>query len=324
MKGLLAFMLALLLSATALVASTPTPQPPKGFAGEAYQATFALFGHKTVHGQDAERFLCTVWNYKKIDGGYDLISAGHCVVQSGADSYSVAETIGGPEFPVTVLKAEMDSDFDFAAFEFKTDKEYPVLTLGTVATSAVGDSIINPNFALGATKQVSLGAISSGALADGFHSIVGEFLVQVFGYGGSSGSPIIAADSHTVIGILIDSFHDGDTPINIGVGIEPIDRFADFLTHVVPPPAKKEAAPAITTEEFNAKYGPNHPFKLTVHGPNPTFEVGGHTFKAGISGFELHEGYYYKVKVYIDRNPGGYLLVSTKKPHPSVYVILAA
>jgi hypothetical protein len=307
MRRTLIAMLAFVLSLP-IAANSWTIQPPKGFEGDLFKATFALYGHR---GKE-ERFLCTTTSFKVVPGGYDLVGAGHCVAESGAETFSVAEDVGAPETPVTVIKYEDDKDYDFAIFELKTDKQYPVITLDTVEGKSIGDDIINPNFALGLGKQLSRGTISTGILNDG------NFLAQIFGAGGSSGSAVVSATNHGIIGIAVDGYYDSDGSVAvIGMGIEPIDKFYEFMTK--PAPAPK---PTISVEEFQQKFGKDHPFTLTVQGPNPVFTQGGYNFKVDTHGFELSDEYYYNVPVYIDVDNGRYLLTSTKEPNYSVTVTL--
>lgn len=296
-------LLALLLSIP-FVAQANSIQPPKGFAGDAYKATLLLRGH---HGQ--RETDCTGVIYETIPGGYHVLSDGHCVEDGDGWTYTVADDVIGPESPVTVIKSEFDKQFDFAVFEFKTDKNYPVIPLGNTASVSMGDSVINPNFAAVAAKQLSFGTVSSGPMDKNWEPTPGGFLVQIFGAGGSSGSPIISASTHKIIGLVEVLYTDDETgaPLNIGMGVESIDNFSAFLKAPVIP------RPSISDEEYMQKFGPQHTFMLTVHGPSPIFEFGGHKFQTQIMGLSLYDPYYYDVPVYIERDDvGGYRLMSTK------------
>lgn len=304
MKKLATLLLALILSLP-LVVRGQSIQSPQGFAGTAYDATVALYGTK----RGRTEFLCTAWNYKQVPGGYDFVAAGHCVGDVQADSYSIADTIGGSLTPVSVVKWIDGQGMDFSIFEMKTTKQYPVLELGTITDQHIGDSIVNPNFAMGITKFLSLGRISGNIVPSSNPDFVSIYPVEVDGAGGSSGSPVISATTHKVIGIVIYSppTDEEGIPAQLGCGVEPIDYFAKFLTTDVKP------APSISDQEFKEKFGPEHSFKLTVQGVNPTFIVGGHTFKVDTGiGLGLSDEYYYDVPVYIDKRDDGYWLVSTK------------
>jgi hypothetical protein len=305
MKKLVTLLLALILSLP-LAVRGQSIQPAKGFNGKVMDATFALYGHMG----DKKQFLCTVWNYKQIDGGYDMVSAGHCVAENPPGvTYSVEEQIDGKDMPVSLMKYELDAAGDFSLFELKTTKVYPVLDLGTVTDQSIGDKVINPNFAAGVGKQLSLGAISTDVLkSDPASGDVDVFWAQVFGAGGSSGSPVISDKTHKVIGVLIYGLPDPETgsELNVGHGVEPIDKFAAFLAKPFVPPA------TISDQEFHNSFGPEHPFMLVVHGVNPVFPAGNRMFKIDTFGLELSDEYYYNVPVYIDKRDDGYWLVSTK------------
>lgn len=221
MKRILAFVLAVLLS---VPLSAGSIKAPDGFAGKLYAGTFALYASRgtEVH------FRCTAWPYKKIPGGYGLMSAGHCVQGTPSDvAFSVAEQIGGPRMPIAVVKFRFSDNTDFSIFELKTAKHYPVFELGAEADMHIGDPVINPNFALGLGKQISRGFISSDTLVPTREcdtSCSGGFLVQMYGAGGSSGSPVLSEKTHKVIGICVYGF-DG----NVGFTAEPISTFAAFL-----------------------------------------------------------------------------------------------
>jgi hypothetical protein len=283
-------------------------QPPKGFEGDVYKATFALYEHRG----NQERFICTTEAYEKITGGYRLIGAGHCI-DPKADFFAVAENIGGSETKVTVIKSELDKNADLAVFEMKTDKVYPVIPMGTIDGERIGDVVVNVNFAVGIAKQLSEGKISSVVIPSDGDEGTDVFLAQIFGAGGSSGSAVVSADTHKIIGIVIYGFQDDNNddgisvPLNIGMGVEPIDKFAAFLSRPAPPPP-----PTISDQEMKDKFGLEHSFMLTVHGANPVFIQAGYKFKVDTYGFELDDAVYYDVPVYIIKtDDGSYRLQST-------------
>ncbi len=294
-------------------------QPPKGFEGDVYKATFALYEHRGKQ----EQFICTTEAYEKIGGGYHLIGAGHCA-DPKADYFAVAEDIGGPETKVTVIKSELDKNADLAVFEMKTDKVYPVIPMGTIDGERIGDAVINVNFAVGIAKQLSEGKISSGVIAPTDDKSTDVFIAQIFGAGGSSGSAVVSVNTHKIIGIVIYGFQDDNNdgfipvPLNIGMGIEPIDKFAAFLNRPGSPlPA------TITDQEMKDSFGPEHSFMLMVRGASPIFVQSGYKFKVDISGFELSDEVYYDVPVYIIKDDSGnYRLVSTAEPHYGVDIDL--
>lgn len=223
MKKFLALALTLVL---ALGACADSIKPPAGWAGDLWASTFALYGAKgSVH-----HFLCTAEPIAKIDGGYRLLTAGHCVQDTPADlQFSVAEEIGGARAPITLVKAFLSADLDFALFDLKTTKNYKVFALGDEKDLSIGDETINPNFADGLGKQLSFGTVSSMLLAtsedcpaDGCN---GNFMVQEYAGPGASGSAVLSAKTHKVVGILVFELEQGQ----VGFAVEPISLFAKFL-----------------------------------------------------------------------------------------------
>lgn len=108
----------------------------------------------------------------------------------------------------------------------------------------------------------------------------------------------------------------GEWTAPLGFGVEPISRFARFLTEPVPGTADETVT--IDPIEFQKLFGETHPFPLTVHGPDPVFIHEGYKFRVETEGFELSEEFYYDVPVFIGVDDTGYHLVSTKDDMPSV------
>jgi hypothetical protein len=235
MKRLLVYILTLILciSATSCHQGSTAILPPIGFEGTASRATFALFGHlaaPNVKGEmvDIDHFICTATAYAKVPGGYKLLSAGHCIQTDvpGLDYY-VEEDLHGAKYPVSLVKSAFDGHYDFAVFFMPTTNHFPVIALGTEAGARVGGKTININFGYGLGKQLSRGTISSGLLANSEDcgNCVDRFMVQMNGAEGSSGSAVISATTHKIIGIA-----EGEFPhANVGMIIEPISNLAGFL-----------------------------------------------------------------------------------------------
>jgi hypothetical protein len=224
MKRLLAIVLALVFILAGSVDAN-TLHAPRGFAGQLYKGTLALYAR--LEGQD--QFVCTTEPFEKIPGGYHLISAGHCVqLMPIGVQFFVADDIGGPLTPVKMLKAYFGGGTDFSEFELQTKRKYPVFVLGDEHNARVGDRTINPNFSAGVAKQLSLGYVSSDILGVTSRCPVddcaGDFIVQSFDAGGASGSAVISARTHEVIGLIVIEFG-----ANIGFGAEPISKFKKFL-----------------------------------------------------------------------------------------------
>ena len=198
---------------------------PQGFEGRLYNATLALYGTK----DGVTQFLCTAEPFEKTTEGYHLISAGHCVqlVPEGI-LFSVADYIGGPLTPVRMMKAYLGTGIDFSEFELRTTRHYTTYALGDEGDAHIGDKVINVSFAAGVGKQMGFGTISSDLLVVSnlctYDDCGGDFLAQIHGAGGSSGSALVDARNHKVIGLVVIGFND-----DIGFGVEPISKFKTFL-----------------------------------------------------------------------------------------------
>jgi hypothetical protein len=289
-----------------LAAKGSVIQSPKGFNGDVFKATMLLEGIYKDHVQD----FCTVTAYETIPGGYHLLGAGHCVGKSTGYTYAVADDVDEDFTPVTVVKSMFDKKFDFAIFELKTDKVYPVISLGTLDGVSIGDDVIDVNFALSAAKQLSVGKVSSANLTSEGILVPGYFMTQIFGSEGSSGSALISLATHKIVGIVTMQFgDDNEAQITVGLGVESIDNFQTFLRTPIMDSVKSSVS--ISDTDFKQLFGKDHPFKLKVHGPNPTFVQAGYKFQCSILGFELAD-IYYKKSVYIEKMDGIYRLVTSK------------
>lgn len=304
MKKLATLALVLILSLP-LAAGGSVIQSPKGFNGDVFKATMLLEGIYKDHVQD----FCTVTAYEIIPGGYHLIGAGHCVGKSTGYTYAVADDVDEDFTPVTVVKSVFDKKFDFAVFELKTDKVYPVIPLGTLGGVSIGDDVIDVNFALSAAKQLSVGKVSSANLTSEGILVPGYFIAQIFGSEGSSGSALISLTTHKIVGIVTMQFSNEDeAQITVGLGVESIDNFQAFLNALV---SVEVVKPSISDTDFKQLFGKEHSFKLKVHGPNPTFVQAGYKFQVQVLGFELAD-IYYKKRVYIEKMDGIYRLITSK------------
>jgi hypothetical protein len=322
MKTYLGFLLGLVLAVATFAAPI---QAPTGWAGQLWGSTLALYGTKGT----VTHFLCTAEPIEKIDGGYRLLTAGHCVQETPAGlQFSVSEEIGGPKTNVTLVKVRLESPIDFAIFDLKTTKDYTVFPLGNEADLQIGDATLNPSFALGLGKQLSPGVVSAAPLvaSEGCtpaDRCVNDFLVQEFAGPGASGSAVLSVKTHQVVGLLVWEFGQG----NVGYGVEPISLFSAFMAGPNQPHPQEAATAAVVSvvipaEDFLKQFGPKHKFKLKVHGPNPVFTFGGYKFQADTDGFELSDKYYYNAKVFIGVDENGYQLVSTKEGVSVILTVL--
>ena len=227
MKRLFVSVLAFLLAVTGTgSAFANSIGAPRGFASDLYASAMALYA---TDGNNVTHFLCTAEPFEQIAGGYHLVSAGHCVQDIPADvQFSVSDEMGGQRTPVKMLKAFEGNGLDFSEFELLTQHKYFVMKLGNDNDLRIGDAVLDVNFSAGLAKQISLGLIASEAVpASGqCHDFecVGDFLVQMYGTAGASGSAVVSEKTHKIIGIAI--WQAGSS---IGLGVEPIDRFYAFL-----------------------------------------------------------------------------------------------
>lgn len=317
MKRILFAILLFIFSAISLGAQNV--HAPKGFAGKVWNSTLALYG--TIG--PVTHFDCTARPISKSVDGYVLLTAGHCVQEIPAGvKFSVAEEIGGARTPVKLIKVYEgtgDNTVDIALFDLKTTKQYAVLGLGTDEDIRVGDPTINVHFAMGVGKQLSYGKISSRTIVKSEdcqeNGCLGNFFVQEAAGSGASGSAIISARTHRVIGILV---YQTEAPI--GFATEPISALQKFTALANQPhPGAKASVPdepalRIPEVDYQNLFGETHPFTLTVPGPNPRFEQSGYTFVVDILGNELSDEYYYDVPVFIREDEDGtFRLVSTKE-----------
>ena len=223
MKRATAGLLIFLLAAISLGANSI--KPPNGLAGKLWASTFALYG--TKDGQS--KFLCSAELIGKSNDGYVVLSAGHCVQESPANlQFSLAENISAPLMAITLTKAFDGPGIDFAIFDFPTKAVYPVMGMDDESALSVGDILINPNFARGFGKQLSFGTVGSAELPLSPRCTVddcaGVFIAQIYGSNGSSGSAVVSAKTHKIVGIVIYGFDD-----TVGFGVEPISRIHQFM-----------------------------------------------------------------------------------------------
>lgn len=223
MKRLLILVLLFLLTGVSINADPI--RAPKGFAGKMYSGALALYGQL---GEDLN-FLCTTEPYQKTPDGYNLVTAGHCIQTNPiAVKYFVSEYIGGPRVPVTIEKAYLDQGTDFAILRLQTKKVYPIFNLGDENELRVGDKVLDLNFTEGLVKQLSLGTVASdimpiSAICE-ISTCAGDFIVHINAGPGASGSAVISARTHRVVGILKGEFRG-----QVGYSVEPISRFQKFL-----------------------------------------------------------------------------------------------
>lgn len=254
LKPLVVLFLAFGLGASA-ASSIKSVQENKEYQ-DVYRATFALYA-SSEQADVKDKFLCTAEAIQKVQGGYELLSAGHCTPENpelpSDMTFSVAEQLGGPLMEVKLIKAEMDWPLDYSIFYFPTNKKYSVDKLGNEGDARVGDATVDVNFSEAITKELSTGMIASQIIGRGCDDEAcmlaeGMFEVQMFGSHGASGSAVL--DNGKVIGTLIGGM-DGET---MPVFVEPISLIKKAIqgVDVSSAPAKTYAPREVQGPEGDA------------------------------------------------------------------------
>ena len=200
-------------------------QKPKGFAGKVYDATYSLYGR--MPGKQIQH-LCTATLFRKRGDGYDLLSAGHCVaLVPEVISYFVSSQVHGKEIPVTLYKFRYNGAIDFSIFHMKSDKQLPFIPVDSEASYHLGDTVLNVNFTKDIAKLFYVGRIASDNMiaSENCDQCKGFYIADLRGYEGASGSAVISAKTHKIIGTVSIAF-----PNNVGVGIAPMSLFPKFLS----------------------------------------------------------------------------------------------
>lgn len=163
---------------------------------------------------------CTVTMIEKTKGGYIGVSASHCASEDDEqhervqvekkDFFVTFDESKAKQFiPAKVLFCGYQHRGDDACmFQIDTDKDVPVVKLGTDPADHSGEAIVNVASPLGLGKQVFHGTISSPKLE---RSVVVDainwkdaILLQLPGTnGGSSGSAIVCLSQHAICALLV-------------------------------------------------------------------------------------------------------------------------
>jgi hypothetical protein len=191
----------------AVFSANATIRPPKGHYKKAYDATFLLYG-SSKSDQVENHAMCSATAFRKVKGGYLLLSAGHCTKEGTPDefptdlTYSVSSDIGTPIYPVKVVKVVFDDkiNLDFSVFFFPTTLKFPVIELGDERAEEIGAATYNFNFSKAVVKMLAKGVVVSSLVPQGEPKNL--LLVDQFAASGSSGSAIISEKTHKIIGII--------------------------------------------------------------------------------------------------------------------------
>jgi S1-C subfamily serine protease len=182
-----------------------------------YPATALLYSEDAAGGM---KMHCTATAIEKTKTGYVFVTAAHC----GAVDDETHKTVS-PEKTFFYLTADesADKEFmkaepvgagyrhrgdDFMLFEVKTDKEFPVVTLGNDPT--VLEPVVNVASPLGLGKQVFVGTVSKASLdrpiVEDDINWTNAVTLQLFGTdGGSSGSAVVCLDQKAICSFVVGS-----------------------------------------------------------------------------------------------------------------------
>lgn len=157
-------------------------------------------------------FTCTATPIKTDGrGDYILLTAGHCIRFDDWDKYYVSETVEDKPVlqKVEVIKADFSDRYDYALLRFTSLQNYPVIELNSMTDDipAIGTKLLNVNFSLGVAKQVTEGVVTSADL--NVPDLRGRFLTTLMIGPGASGSAVVDAKTHKIVGLVEATFNRG-------------------------------------------------------------------------------------------------------------------
>jgi len=205
------FLRALLLTSLFVLGVQPSVAANKKHQ-KAETATFLLYGRSASANRDHVP-ICTAFVYKKVSDGYNLLTAGHCFVNTGAPADVQYFVVPGQVVDgsykgedVEVLGAVDDGKMDVAELHLKTNKKYSVLELDNKLPK-IDDKVFFVGYPAVVSQVVMTGRVESEVLrSNGPRNdcgiCEGRILVQIGGAGGASGSPVISEKTGKVVGIL--------------------------------------------------------------------------------------------------------------------------
>lgn len=192
----------------------------------------SFFGPISTWGCHFEsRFTCTATVVARpSENEYIGLSAGHCIDWDKERNYYVSETVDDAPVlhSIQIVKAENDNRYDFVVFRFRSVRELPVIDLNKpdAGQPPVGTAILNTNFALGIGKEHLEGKVVSEQLSETRTGVKKRFLVSIGIGPGASGSPIIDAQTHELVG-LVEAIFPGTQMATVVI---PTGRqLADFM-----------------------------------------------------------------------------------------------
>jgi hypothetical protein len=223
-----------------------------------YKPFDTIFGTFNVWQCGFERrFTCTATVIaRESEDTYLGLSAGHCIDWKEEQNYYVGTTIEKEPVlhNINILKSENDDRYDFVLFEFHSMKEFPAIPVSLKGgVPALGTKLININFAMGVGKHYSRGEVTSEPLDNDAFGAKQRFTANIEGAPGASGSSVVDAETHEIVGLCEFGFNRG----NLGMGVIPTgQRLADFMDDdsagLKPQPEPK--APVGTPESYIQKF----------------------------------------------------------------------
>lgn len=273
-------------------------------------------------------FECSGFLFEKVNKGYLFATAAHCAQTDAGTDFSIrkvslSEDEGAPFYDAYMV--DVSKTDDIAVYDIDIDKDIELLPLGDENNSKPGDSIINSSYILDSGKLTYYGRFVAPKFIhksplDDVPNWSHDMPIDIECAPGSSGSVLVDANTGTIIGSVVGSLSAPNDPTQMDIAM-PVSRLKVFRSTIWDKQSMEAIAPpkTIDTATIKSLFGPEHPFTLTVHGPDPVFTQNGYTFKVDILGYELSPDYYYAVPVYINFNDRGELrLISTKAPFYNV------
>ncbi len=160
--------------------------------------------------QFQRRFTCTATVIRRLSQiEYVGLTAGHCFDWSKKDEYFVTDKIGTKPVlhHINIIKFENDDRYDYGIFTFSSLSEYPIIEADTERLfPSVGSSVLNVNYSFGLVKQTTEGKVVSEKITDPairqMGDLKGRYLVDIGIGPGASGSAVVDAESHKIVGIV--------------------------------------------------------------------------------------------------------------------------
>lgn len=185
-----------------------------------------------------EHFTCTATVIAAVplnaSSGYIAITAGHCFDWKELDKYYVADGVYDKPVmhKIIVQKFENDARYDYALITFESRADYPTIELEKMDADgpAIGTEVMNVNFSLGVVKQFTEGKVISEVVKSteggDCDMCKGRYLVSIGIGPGASGSSVVDAHTHKIVGFAEAVFPGTQMP---SVVIPAGKRLADFM-----------------------------------------------------------------------------------------------